>query len=142
MRHLPYVVCTLNSPLHNSIIRQHGLNAHYFAGDTHIYTEFEISKDGVDQIETYRRIKCCAVDTKSLMFQKKLKLNEDKSDALLVSSSHPSKKPLPLPLSIGDEKIVLAYSVRNLGMILDSYLTLESHVKKVCRFANYQCSAE
>ena len=31
-----------------------------------------------------------------------------------------------------------ADSVRNLGMILDSHLTLELHVKKVCRSANYQ----
>ena len=49
--------------------------------------------------------KCCTVDIKSWMFKNKLnELNEDKSDALLVSSSHPSKK--PLPLSVGDEKIV------------------------------------
>jgi hypothetical protein len=126
-----------NSPLH-SIIRQHGLSAHYFADDTQIYTEFEISKDGADQIKAYRRIKCCTEDTNSWMFENKLKLNEDKSDALLVSSSHPSKKPLPLPLSIGDEKILPAGSVRNLGMILDSHLTLEVHVNKVCRLANYQ----
>ena len=49
----------------------------------------------------------------------------------MVSSSHPSKKLLPLPLSNGDQKIVPADSVRNLRMILDSHLTLELHVKKV-----------
>ena len=72
------------------------------------------------------------------MFENKLKLNENKTDALLVSSSHPSKKLLPLSLSIGDEKIVPADFVQNLGMILDSHLTLELHVKKVWRSANYQ----
>ena len=50
-----------------------------------------------------------------------------------------SKKPLPLSLSIGDEKIMPADSVRNLRMILTSYsLTLKLHVNKVCRSANYQ----
>jgi hypothetical protein len=66
------------------------------------------------------------------MFENKFKLNEDNTAALLVSSSHPSKKLLPLSLSIGDEKIVPVDSVRNLGMILDSHLTLELHVKKMC----------
>jgi hypothetical protein len=41
----PTLFVLYNSPLH-SIIRQHGLSAHYFADDTQIYTEFEISKDG------------------------------------------------------------------------------------------------
>jgi hypothetical protein len=99
-----------NSPLH-SIIRQHGLSDHFFADETKIYSEFEITKDGADQIEACQRIKCCAEDTKSWMFDNKLKLNEDKSDALLVSSSHSSKKPLPPSLSIVDEKIVPADSV-------------------------------
>ena len=72
------------------------------------------------------------------MFENKLKLNEDKTDELLISSSHASKNLLPLLLSIGDEKIVPADFVQNLGMILDSHLTLELHVKKVCRSANYQ----
>ena len=48
------------------------------------------------------------------------------------------KKLLPLLLSIGDEKIVPADSIRNLGMNLESHHTLELHVKKVCRLANYQ----
>ena len=48
------------------------------------------------------------------------------------------KKLLPLSLSSGDEKIVPADTVRNLGMILDSHLILELHVKKVWRSANYQ----
>jgi hypothetical protein len=127
----PTLFVLYNSPLH-SIIKQHGLSAHYFADDTKIYTEFEISKDGADQIEAYRRIKCCAENTKTWMFENKFKLNEDNTAALLVSSSHPSKKLLPLSLSIGDEKIVPVDSVRNLGMIFDSHLTLELHVKKVC----------
>ncbi len=126
----PTLFLLYNLPLH-SIIRQNGLSAQNFADDTQIYTEFEISNDGADQIEAYRRIKCCAEDTKTWMFANKLKLSEDKSDALLVSSSHPSKKLLPLQLSKGDQKIVPEDSVRNLGMILDSHLTLELHVKKV-----------
>ena len=80
----PYVVCALQ-PLH-SIIRQHGLSAQNFADVTQIYTEFEISNDGVDQIEAYRRIKCCAEDTKTWMFENKLQLNEDKSDGFVFAS--------------------------------------------------------
>jgi hypothetical protein len=80
--------------------RQHGLSAHYFADDTQIYTEFEISEDEADQIEAYRRIQCCKEDKKLWMFENKLKLNKEKSAALLVSSSHPWKQALSLPLSI------------------------------------------
>jgi hypothetical protein len=45
----PTLFVLYNSTLH-SIIRQHGLSAHYFANDTQIYTEFKISKDGPKNI--------------------------------------------------------------------------------------------
>ena len=40
-------------------------------------------------------------------------------------------------LSIGNTPILPAASVRNLGVILDQHITMETHIKMVCKNAYY-----
>ncbi len=60
----------------------------------------------------------------------RLKLNEDKTDALLVSSKDAvRKKYIPsMPLMEGDAPISPSPVVLNLGVRLDSHLTMESQI--------------
>jgi len=59
-----------------------------------------------------------------------LKLNQDKTELLLMSSKFRSRLSLEF-IEVGDEKIKLKSCVRNLGMIIDQWLDLTDHVKKI-----------
>jgi len=63
-----------------------------------------------------------------------LKLIEGKTYALVVSSSARAKVDLLL-LVIIDFEVVPLSTVKNLGVILDSNLTMTAHVSAVCRRA-------
>ena len=63
------------------------------------------------------------------------KLNEDKTDALLVSSKDnvAKKRIASIPLVVGDASIIPSPVVRNLGVLLDSRLTMEQQINASCR---------
>ncbi|EFX76673.1 hypothetical protein DAPPUDRAFT_106838 [Daphnia pulex] len=64
-----------------------------------------------------------------------LKLNEDKTDALLVSSKDnvAKKRIASIPLVVGGASIIPSPVVRNLGVLLDSHLTMEQQINSSCR---------
>ena len=72
------------------------------------------------------------------MTRNRLKLNDDIGDLLLFYSTRAKKKPsLDLKLPNGSCCLTPSDSVRNLGVTLDSQLTMERHVRGVCRTASF-----
>ena len=72
---------------------------------------------------------------------KQLKLNGDKTEALLFpfsSSLKSSTVSLPDSITLGSHNILLSDSSRNLGVILDSNLSMKKHVIKVCHTAYFE----
>jgi hypothetical protein len=65
----------------------------------------------------------------------RLKLNEDKTDALLVSSKDnvAKKRIASIPLVVGGAIIIPSPVVRNLGVLLDSHLNMEQQINTSCR---------
>ena len=75
------------------------------------------------------------------MTEKQLKLNDDKTEALLFqfsSSSKPSTVSLPDSITLGSHNIPFSDSARNLGFILDSKLSMKKHVIKICQTAYFE----
>ena len=73
------------------------------------------------------------------MSNNQLKLNEDKTEAILFSTpSLSSCHCLPLSIMVGTHEILFSDKVRNLGFILDSNLTMKQHVIKTCQTAYYE----
>ena len=73
------------------------------------------------------------------MSSNKLKLNDEKTEALLVSSQHTSfSEPLPDSIKVDDTIIKFSSSVRNLGVIFDSSLSMHQHVQNVCKLAYFE----
>ena len=65
------------------------------------------------------------------MIRNNLQLNAGKTDVLIAFSAHSRKfKPLPSPLDICDEPISPCPLVKNLGVIVDSHLNMESQVNR------------
>ena len=65
----------------------------------------------------------------------KPKLNENKTEALVVYAGSARMMPLNTPLGVGEGTVQLASTARNLGVILDSHLLLDDHVRSICKKA-------
>ena len=65
-----------------------------------------------------------------------LKLNEEKTELLLLSSRY-----LPSPslefVGVGGKTIQPSSSLRNLGVILDPSADMEDHIKKICKACHF-----
>ena len=75
------------------------------------------------------------------MIENQLKLNDDKTEALLFPFSsflRPSTVSLPDSITLGSHNIPFSDSARNLGFILDSNLAMKKHVIKVCQTAYFE----
>ena len=73
-------------------------------------------------------------DIQNWMIQNKLQLNEGKTEAFLVQvvAISYSDKDLPASIQIGSSVVPFVKSFRNLGVILDSRLSMKEHINKVC----------
>ena len=76
----------------------------------------------------------CIAETKGWTEANKIKLNIPKTDVLIA---HDSSIQPELPVDVGDVTITPSKAVRNLGIIIDSNLSLEPHVSNLCRRAFY-----
>ena len=80
----------------------------------------------------------CVHDVKSWMTHNKLKLNDDKTEALIISSPRISNS-IPLTLLIvGNPTVHFSQLVKYLGVMLDMYLTMTAHVVNLIRTANFE----
>ena len=73
------------------------------------------------------------------MSNNKLKLNDDKTEAMIVSSQKLSTSiPMPDSLTVGTSNIMLSQSVITLSVTLDTHLTMKNQVKNLARTANIE----
>ena len=89
-----------------------------------------------------KELRACADDIKAWMTENKLKLNDDKTEALLsfsfFSSSKPAAISLPDSIAVGCHNIPFSDSVRKVGFILDSELSIKKHIIKICQTAYFE----
>jgi len=124
----PLLFCAYLSEL-GHIIRHYGMSFHTYADDTQIYISFKPD----DSSLAIQKLEACISCIKTWMIENKLKLNDDKSEFMLISSPHNKKKFDALSINIGSEVVEAKESVRNLGVMMDSILNMEDHVTSVCR---------
>ena len=66
-----------------------------------------------------------------------LKLNDDKTEVILIGTSYFSSKLSNINLQVGDKCVSSVSSVRNLGVIFYQSLSMEQLVIKKCQIAMY-----
>ena len=88
-----------------------------------------------------KEINACTDDIKTWMNENQLKLNDDKTEALLFpfsSSLKASTIYLLHSIILGSHNISFYDSARNLGFILDSKLSMKKHAIKICQTAYFE----
>ena len=110
--------------------RPHGLNFYFNADDSQLYITFK-SSSLLDRDSSISRLTACVIDIDSWMLCNKLKLNKDKTDMLILSSSH---RPHPSLSSIAvcGEMISCSSQAHNIGVIFNQSFSM-IHVTSICK---------
>ena len=66
-----------------------------------------------------------------------LKLNDDKTEFMILGSQQLCQKISVSHLEIGNAMIDITKKVRNLGTIFDSNMTLCDHISRICKSASF-----
>jgi hypothetical protein len=114
----------------SGVIAAHPISHHAYSDDTQLYKSGRVEQ--VDAI--IQCVQQSVSDVRTWMIANKLKLNEDKTEAMLVSSTRISSS-LPQSITILDTEVSFTAQVRNLGVTIDCGLSLKQHVLNTCRSA-------
>ena len=132
----PILFVLYTTPL-SDIIANHSVNHQLFADDTQLQKSAPLN----EVTNLTKELNACTDNIKTWMTENELKLNDDKTEALLFpfsSSLKPSTGPLPDSITLGSHNIPFSDSSRNLGFILDSKLSMKKHIIKICQTAYFE----
>ena len=81
----------------------------------------------------------CIHDVKLWMSSNKLKLNDDKTEAVILSSQKMSMSlPMPDSPTVSTSNVRFSQSVKTLSVALDMLLTMKNQVVNLVRTANFK----
>ena len=110
------------------IVHQSGPDLHKFSDDTQLFS----SAFPVDFGTLIKQTETCVEHVKAWMDSNKLKLNDDKTEALVVGTRSRTGVCYSKHLNTGDSPIPFQPKVKSLGVVLDSSLTMSHHISSVC----------
>ncbi len=118
----------------SEIIESHGLQFHHYADNTQLYLNF----DSTDPQPAITSIQNCIHEVKDWMTANKLKLNEEKTELIIIATPSLKKKLPKISITIGNKVIYPSAQVRNLGAQFDCNLSMEAHVNSIVKSSYYQ----
>ena len=128
----PVLFSAFLAPLAN-VIDLFGISHHQYADDTSLYYSFSPA----EQIGSVELISKCLSAVNSWFLTNGLLVNPGKSDSIYIGTSVQTRKISGAGAVMSETSIPLSGTVRSLGVLLDQRLSLEDHVKNVCRVCNY-----
>ena len=132
----PVLFTIYTTPL-GRIIQRHGLTYHLSADDPRLYMAFKPS-DVTSKCDAISRIKACVADIRIWMNDNFWKLNDSKTELLIITAHGELSKISDISIKVGDQSISPSDDPpRNLGVIFDSTICLDAHVAKLCRSINF-----
>ena len=129
----PKLYCIYTKPV-GDIVKKHNLRYHCYADDTQIYLSVKPDENWASEKSA---IEACVADVGGWMNRNMLKLNQEKSELIVFSYKHRIRRVNDLSLTIGGRLLHAVQSVRNLGVIMDSGLTMEKQVNAISKSCVY-----
>lgn len=116
------------------VIQAHSLPRHGYADDNQVYTRFKLG-DPESLQRAISVLESCVSDIRVWMARNKLKLNDNKTELLLVTpkyhmSRHLTNNP---SVTVGNVSILPSTCVRNLGAMFDRHMNMTSQVDHVVK---------
>ena len=81
-------------------------------------------------------ITACVIDIRTWMIQNKLKINDDKTEFLILHSSY-KEFTANLNFEIGQTLVKPSDTCRNLGVMFDSHMKMVNQIQSICRSVNF-----
>ena len=126
-----WTLFTLYTHSLSTVISQSGLSYHFFADDSQLHKSSVPSDFPVLAC----CLKDCIEDVAEWMADSKLKMNDDKTELMAIGTRSKLSQVIPnlAPMSISVCDIPFSQSVRNLGFYLNETLSMDAHIKYLCR---------
>ena len=124
----PFGFPTYTGPV-GEICRNHEIAYHFYADDSQLYIAF----DPKDELVAKARLEACIADIRLWMRCNFLKLNDSKTEFLILGSPTQLHLLNNSTITIGDAIIESTNSARNIGAIFDSSLNMKEQVLAISR---------
>ena len=127
----PILFTLYTSPL-GDICKKFGVEYHCYADNMQNYLSFKPSTNG-NQEECIKTLDLCIAEIRKWMQMNLLKLNDEKTEFLLVGTKQQLSKITKINVKIGHDEIKPVSSIRNLGYHQDAEMKNAEHVNKLCK---------
>lgn len=123
---LLYVIYTAEL---SHVVARHHLQLHQYADDSQIYvsTSVDHHSSAVD------RFAACLSDVDAWMRASRLRLNPSKTQVMWLGSRQQLQRLHTLDMNILSTRVTISKSARDLGIVIDSQLSLSAHITALCR---------
>jgi len=128
----PLAFCIYILPL-GAILRYHKIAYHIYADDTQLYLSFDL-KDHTSSLQTLLQ---CISNVRTWMLDSNLKINDSKTEFLIITSSHQRHSINDINIEIGDSKVAPSLCAKSLGVTFDNCMTMDNHVINCCRSIHF-----
>ena len=115
------------------IATSYGINSMFYADDSQLYVT--VNPNG-NTNQVMSKLENCIEDIKIWMERNFLKLNDSKTEFIVFGSKLNLGNVSVSPITVGDCKIPIASTVKNLGVVMDSLLNMDNFVKAKARSIN------
>ena len=119
------------------IIKTHLPDVHAYADDSQLYLAFKPDSE-LNRDAAVESMELCVKDIRTWMIADKLKMNDGKTEFMIIGTKPQLKKVNIDHLMVGSSKVSPVPIVKNLGTWFDSNLNLREHINKTCRAAHFQ----
>jgi len=120
------------------LIYTYGLQMHSYADDTQIYLAFSNPKDANVVHQECTKVEQCLADIHVWMTNNKLKLNNAKTEIMLFGTKSSLDKVDITSIEVAGTRVCIAEGpVRNIGVELDSTLSMTSQVNRIVQSASF-----
>ena len=119
----------------SAIIDSHSIIHHSFADDLQL--QMSAPPDRISEL--LHSMQSCISDVKAWATANMLKLNDSKTELMLVTSKRSKHlHNLPTSITIGNAQIPFKQSVKKLGFTLDCHLTMNAYVSNIARTCYFE----
>ena len=127
----PPLFSLYTSPV-GDIVISHGLQPALYADDTQLYLAFSFSSS--PSVESaLSSVQNCISDISNWMVDNKLKLNQEKTELMILTSPRLRSRVPTSEITVGTANISSSPTIRNLGAMFDQAATMEEHVRYICK---------
>ena len=118
------------------VVKRHLPSVHAYADDTQLYLAFKpgCASSTNDAIVAMER---CVNEIRAWMLWDKLKINDGKTEFVIIGTRQQLSKVHVDSLAVGDAQVSPVQSVKNLGTWIDSNMSLQVNINNTCKAAYY-----